>query len=115
MGCQKYYTKGKAGVRILTGDPSPGGKPLIFLYHDTEVIPGAKARRPYLVTKDNIREMLEYISNYSYMRASRRCGRIYHDRRRTQSGIVGTGYYGKWEGKESEIHFFSEYPCGNMR
>ena len=24
------------------------GKPLIFLYHDTEVIPGAKARRPYL-------------------------------------------------------------------
>ena len=26
------------------------GKPLIFLYHDTEVIPGAKARRPYLVT-----------------------------------------------------------------
>ena len=26
MGCQKYYTKGKAGVRILTGDPSPGGK-----------------------------------------------------------------------------------------
>ena len=41
------------------------GKPLIFLYHDTEVIPGAKARRPYLVTKDNIREMLEY----------RRCGR----------------------------------------
>lgn len=51
------------------------GKPLIFLYHDTEVIPGAKARRPYLVTKDNIREMLEYISNYSYMRASRRCGR----------------------------------------
>ena len=41
------------------------GKPLIFLYHDTEVIPGAKARRPYLVTKDNIREMLEYISNYS--------------------------------------------------
>lgn len=29
------------------------GKPLIFLYHDTEVIPGAKARRPYLVTKDN--------------------------------------------------------------
>ena len=36
------------------------GKPLIFLYHDTEVIPGAKARRPYLVTKDNIREMLVY-------------------------------------------------------
>ena len=50
------------------------GKPLIFLYHDTEVIPGAKARRPYLVTKDNIREMLEYISNYS-LYASRRCGR----------------------------------------
>ena len=40
------------------------GKPLIFLYHDTEVIPGAKARRPYLVTKDNIREMV-----------NRRCGR----------------------------------------
>ena len=26
MGCQKYYTKGKAGVRILTGDPSLEGK-----------------------------------------------------------------------------------------
>ena len=48
------------------------GKPLIFLYHDTEVIPGAKARRPYLVTKDNIREMLEYISNYSLDRKSTR-------------------------------------------
>ena len=32
------------------------------------------------------------------MRAGDAAG-IYHDRRRTQSGIVGTGYYGKWEGK----------------
>lgn len=41
------------------------GKPLIFLYHDTEIIPGSGMNKPYLVTKDNIREMLEYISNYS--------------------------------------------------
>ena len=49
--------------------------------------------------------MLEYISNYSLYACEQemRAG-IYHDRRRTQSGIVGTGYYGKWEGKEPEIH-----------
>ncbi len=89
------------------------GKPLIFLYHDTEVIPGAKARRPYLVTKDNIREMLEYISNYSLYACEQemRQGFITIEGG-TQSGIIGTGYYGKWKGKEPEIHFFGEYPCG---
>ena len=41
------------------------GKPLIFLYHDTEVIPGAKARRPYLVTSVII----------LFTHVNRRCGR----------------------------------------
>ena len=59
------YKKEKLEFEYLQEIRLREGKPLIFLYHDTEVIPGAKARRPYLVTKDNIREMLEYISNYS--------------------------------------------------
>ena len=49
------------------------GKPLIFLYHDTEVIPGAKARRPYLVTKDNIRWNTSVIILFTHV--NRRCGR----------------------------------------
>ena len=40
-------------------------KPLILLYHDVEIIPGTKKDRPYLVTREDIQEMLEYISHYS--------------------------------------------------
>lgn len=40
------------------------GKPLILLYRGNEVIPKADGR-PYYITKDEIREMLDYISGYS--------------------------------------------------
>ena len=40
------------------------GKPLILLYRGNEVIPEADGR-PYYITKDEIREMLDYISGYS--------------------------------------------------
>ena len=40
------------------------GKPLILLYRGNEVIPEADGRT-YYITKDEIREMLDYISGYS--------------------------------------------------
>ena len=40
------------------------GKPLILLYKGNEVIPEADGR-PYYITKEEIREMLDYISGYS--------------------------------------------------
>ena len=41
------------------------GQPLILIYRGEERIPGQKRGRPYQVTREDIREMLEYVSNYS--------------------------------------------------
>ncbi len=41
------------------------GKPLLFLYKNEEVFAGKARGRPYVVTKEDVREMLDYISNYS--------------------------------------------------
>lgn len=41
------------------------GQPLLLLYRGGELIPGKRSGRAYKVTKEDIREMLEYISNYS--------------------------------------------------
>lgn len=40
-------------------------KPLLLTYRGSELILGRQRGQPYYVTKDDIREMLEYISNYS--------------------------------------------------
>lgn len=40
-------------------------KPLLLTYKGSELIPGRQRGQPYYVTRDDIREMLEYISNYS--------------------------------------------------
>lgn len=40
-------------------------KPLLLIYKGSELIPGRQRGQPYYVTRDDIREMLEYISNYS--------------------------------------------------
>lgn len=40
-------------------------KPLLLVYRGEEIIPGNQRGKPYIVTKEDIREMLEYISNYS--------------------------------------------------
>ena len=40
-------------------------KPLLLIYHGEELMPGQKCGRPYVVTKEDLRETLEYISNYS--------------------------------------------------
>lgn len=41
------------------------GQPLLFRYQGKEVIPGRQRGQPYVVTQEDIREMMEYISNYS--------------------------------------------------
>lgn len=41
------------------------GQPLILIYRGEERIPGQKRGRTYQVTREDIREMLEYVSNYS--------------------------------------------------
>lgn len=41
------------------------GQPLMLIYRGSELIPGRRQGRPYQVTKEDIREMLEYVSNYS--------------------------------------------------
>ena len=41
------------------------GQPLILIYRGEELIPGQRAGRPYRVSREDIREMLEYVSNYS--------------------------------------------------
>lgn len=40
-------------------------KPLLLTYKGSELIPVRQRGQPYYVTRDDIREMLEYISNYS--------------------------------------------------
>ena len=40
-------------------------KPLLLVYRGEEIIPGNQRSKPYIVTREDIREMLEYISNYS--------------------------------------------------
>lgn len=40
-------------------------QPLLLLYRGEEILPGGKRGKPYYVTREDIREMLEYISNYS--------------------------------------------------
>lgn len=40
-------------------------KPLLLICGGEEVIPGIRRGGPYMVTKDDMREMMEYISNYS--------------------------------------------------
>ena len=40
-------------------------KPLLLVYRGEEIIPGNQRGKPYIVTREDIREMLEYISNYS--------------------------------------------------
>lgn len=40
-------------------------KPLLLIYRGEELIPGTRWGGPYMVTKEDVREMLEYISNYS--------------------------------------------------
>ena len=39
--------------------------PLLLVYRGEEIIPGNQRGKPYIVTREDIREMLEYISNYS--------------------------------------------------
>lgn len=41
------------------------GKPLLLHYRGGELLIGKMRGRPYIVTKEDVREMLEYISNYS--------------------------------------------------
>lgn len=41
------------------------GQPLLLIYRGEELIIGKQRGRPYLVTKEDIREMMGYISNYS--------------------------------------------------
>lgn len=41
------------------------GKPLLLIYRNREIQAGRTRGNPYRVTKDDIREMLDYISNYS--------------------------------------------------
>lgn len=40
-------------------------KPLLLIYRGEELILGGQRGKPYMVTKEDVREMLEYISNYS--------------------------------------------------
>ena len=40
-------------------------KPLLLVSRGEEIIPGNQRGKPYIVTREDIREMLEYISNYS--------------------------------------------------
>ena len=40
-------------------------KPLLLRYRGKELFAGQTGGRPYIVTKEDIREMLDYISNYS--------------------------------------------------
>ncbi|MCI6061046.1 MAG: stage III sporulation protein AA [Dorea sp.] len=40
-------------------------KPLLLIYRGEERMPLVKSGRPYLVTKEDLKEALEYISNYS--------------------------------------------------
>ena len=40
-------------------------KQLLLVYRGEEIIPGNQRGKPYIVTREDIREMLEYISNYS--------------------------------------------------
>ena len=40
-------------------------KPLLLVYRGEEIIPSNQRGKPYIVTREDIREMLEYISNYS--------------------------------------------------
>ncbi|MCF2682843.1 stage III sporulation protein AA [Faecalicatena contorta] len=40
-------------------------KPLLLIYRGEERMPLVKCGRPYLVTKEDLKETLEYISNYS--------------------------------------------------
>ena len=41
------------------------GKPLLLLYQGGEVLAGKKKGQPHFVTREEIREMMEYISDYS--------------------------------------------------
>ena len=41
------------------------GQPLILVYRDREAFPGKQKGSTYIVTKEDIREMVDYISNYS--------------------------------------------------
>lgn len=40
-------------------------KPLLLLYRGGELILGRQRGQPYYVTKEDVREMMEYVSNYS--------------------------------------------------
>ncbi|MGF0034100.1 stage III sporulation protein AA [Bariatricus sp. SGI.154] len=40
-------------------------KPLLLIYRGEELMIGNQRGKPYMVTKEDVREMLEYISNYS--------------------------------------------------
>lgn len=40
-------------------------KPLLIIYRGEELFVGKTRGRPYIVTKEDVREMLDYISNYS--------------------------------------------------
>ena len=82
------------------------GKPLILLYRGNEVIPEADGR-PYYITKDEIREMLDYISGYS----------LYSYEREMSQGYITiegghTGYNGKRKGEKFKIHFIDQ--CENV-
>lgn len=41
------------------------GKPLLLIYRGDELLPGEQRGTKYTVTKEDIREMMEYISDYS--------------------------------------------------
>ena len=41
------------------------GKPLLLLYQGGEVLAGKKKGQPHFVTREEMREMMEYISDYS--------------------------------------------------
>ena len=65
------------------------------------------------MTKDNIREMLEYISNYSLYACEQemRQGFITIEGGH-RVGLSGQAIMENGKVKKPEIHFFGEYPCG---
>ena len=52
-------------VRELQEIRLRAGKPLMFIYNGEEIIPKAEKGKGYIVAKEEIDEMVEYVSNYS--------------------------------------------------
>ena len=77
--------------------------PLLLIYRGEELFIGKTRGKPYIVTKDDLREMLDYISNYSLY--------AYEQEMRQGFITVEGGHrigmasdYGKWKSKESKAY-----------